>query len=344
MVKRFAPLLFCAAGLLVLILDTQTALAGVSEGISICIYTVIPSLFPFIFISSLLVNQLIGKNFILLSRLGKVLRIPKGSEVFLLVGLLGGYPTGALCIADNYRAGNIKKGQAEQLLGFCNNAGPAFIFGMASSMFAGLIPWALWGIHIASALITALILPKQDDTPVIAAGNQTFSLTSALNHSIKAMATVCGWVILFRILISFFSRWFLWLLPEVVQCILIGAIELSNGCCNLVRIDSSMLRFILFSALLSVGGICITMQTRSAAEALSMQWYIIGKIIQCFLSVLFCVLLLPVLFPDEISIRECIYPATLLLGVLIAIKLTLMKKTVAFPKWLIYNKEKASKG
>ena len=36
-----------AAGMLVLILDAKTALAGAKEGIQLCLYTVIPSLFPF---------------------------------------------------------------------------------------------------------------------------------------------------------------------------------------------------------------------------------------------------------------------------------------------------------
>ena len=36
-----------ALGMLVLILDSKTALAGAREGIDLCIRTVIPSLFPF---------------------------------------------------------------------------------------------------------------------------------------------------------------------------------------------------------------------------------------------------------------------------------------------------------
>ena len=49
--RKWIVSLAAAAGILVLILDSRTALAGAAQGLSLCLKTVIPSLFPFIFLS-----------------------------------------------------------------------------------------------------------------------------------------------------------------------------------------------------------------------------------------------------------------------------------------------------
>ena len=38
----------CALGMIVLILDSKTALSGCREGVTLCLNVVIPSLFPFL--------------------------------------------------------------------------------------------------------------------------------------------------------------------------------------------------------------------------------------------------------------------------------------------------------
>ena len=52
--------IFSCMGILVLILDGKTALAGAMAGMELCMKTVIPSLFPFLFLCSLLTNSLWG--------------------------------------------------------------------------------------------------------------------------------------------------------------------------------------------------------------------------------------------------------------------------------------------
>ena len=149
-----------AIAMLVLILDAKTALTGAKEGITLCLYTVIPSLFPFIFISGILSSTLVGLNLPILRPLGKLCGIPSGSEPLLLLGLIGGYPVGAQNIAHAFNSRQLDKNTARRMLGFCNNAGPAFIFGLMSSMFKSpAAPWFLWLIHIISALAVGSFLP-----------------------------------------------------------------------------------------------------------------------------------------------------------------------------------------
>lgn len=273
-------------GMLILILDGKTALEGARMGIELCLKTVIPSLFPFFVLSILLTSSFAGISLTILRPLGRLCGIPKGAESILVSGFLGGYPVGAQCIAQAYRSGQLKKVDAERMLAFCNNAGPAFIFGMVASMFPAMwMAWALWGIHIVSAVLTAKIIPGNDGTADVARETD-MSLSNALNSAIRVMAAVCGWVVLFRVVIAFLNRWVLWLLPIDAQVAFTGLLELSNGCCELLHITDVSLRFLICSVILAFGGLCVTMQTISVTTGLPLRYYFVGKLLQTVFSVL----------------------------------------------------------
>ena len=274
-----------AAGMLVLILDGKTALAGARSGIELCLMTVIPALFPFIVLSVLLSGALLGASIPPLRPVGKILKMPAGTESLLLCAFLGGYPSGAVAVSEAFRAGSLSKDTAERLRSFCNNAGPAFLFGMTLSLFpdAGAA-WLLWGIHILSALAVGILIPGKESSPVkLKKGGSSIGV---IKKAITVMATVCAWVILFRIIITFLDRWILWLFPPEVRVAVIGVLELSNGCCSLTLVNDVRVRLILCSGMLALGGLCVTMQTVSSVRGLKMNQYYLGKILQFVCSIL----------------------------------------------------------
>ena len=279
----------CAAfGMLLLIIDSKTAIVGAAKGIELCLKTVIPSLFPFFVLSSMLTSSLLGLGSKFLAPIGRLCGIPSGAESIFFTGLIGGYPLGARNIAQARLAGQLSKADAERMLAFCSNAGPAFIFGMAGSMFdQAWIPWVLWGIHILGAIVTAVILPRNGYDQASVRKAKLVSLPEALRSSLIAMANVCGWVVLFRVVIAFLERWILWIMPQVLQACLSGLLELANGCCALDRIPNTGLRFIICSAILAFGGLCVAMQTISVSEGVSIKLYLPGKLLQTS----FCVII-----------------------------------------------------
>lgn len=288
MTKSKATGVCAALGMLLLILDSKTALSGTAEGTELCIRTVIPSLFPFFVLSGLLTSAFLGASLPVSLSI-----VPKGAESLLLTGFLGGYPVGAQSIAGAYRSGQLSKHQAEQMLAFCNNAGPAFLFGMIAPMFPSpQYAWLLWGIHIASALLVAFLLPKEHSSASIVPG-RTLSLTDALTQALGITGQVCGWILLFRGCIAFLDRWFLWMLPQEWQVLLIGLMELSNGCIFLSAVESTEIRFLICSAMLAFGGLCVTMQTISVTRGLSLKLYFPGKVLQTAFSVFLSWLVLP---------------------------------------------------
>ena len=286
-----------AIGMIVLILDAKTALSGALDGISLCLNTVIPSLFPFFVFSILLNSTLTGTQLNALHPVGKLLGIPAGMESLLLLGFMGGYPVGAQCITEAYKNERITQTDAHRLLGFCSNAGPAFIFGMGSCLFEQKwILWILWGIHILSALVIGFILPQKGHRFCSLPQSDRLTISQALEKGIRTIASVCGWIILFRVFLAFLQRWFLWLTANEVQVFLVGLMELSNGCCRLIEITSSGTRFVMFAGILGFGGACVAMQTASVTNGLGTGLYFPGKIMQGSISVLISYFLQAILF------------------------------------------------
>lgn len=286
-------------GILVLILDTKTALSGAGEGLELCIRTIIPSLFPFFILSILLTGHLTGVQVPFLRPLGRLMGIPEGTESILISGFLGGYPVGAQAVGAALSSKQLSPAEARRMLAFCNNAGPAFLFGIAGALFPSpWMGWALWGIHIFSAVGVSLLLPCRSQRCADPACAHPPTLTEAMTRAVGVMGQVCGWVILFRVVIAFFGRWFGWLLPSTGQIILSGLLELSNGCCGLVDMENTGFRFVLCSGFLAFGGLCVAAQTMSVAQGVDKTLYFPGKILQTLLSLALSTLIQRVFSPE----------------------------------------------
>ena len=328
---RILSIVFPCVTMLTLILDSKTALLGAQEGLELCVRTIIPSLFPFFAISILLTGSLSGQEITILKPISKFCKMPKGTEDLLIVGLLGGYPVGAKCVYDAWQSGHISKKDALRCLGFCSNAGPAFIFGICSMLFSeAWITWILWEIHILSALLVGNLLPYDGSFVSSSTEAKHTSLIDAMAKSISAMAGVCGWVVLFRVVIAFAQRWFLWILPMNWQLIFEGVLELANGCTDLVAIENEGIRFILCACFLSFGGLCVGLQTLSVVDELGSGMYFPGKVMQCAISGCIASLFASI----QYHVCSLLLPAAVTIVLLLLIGL---KKTVDFPKRLVYN-------
>lgn len=324
-----ASVLGSTVAMLILILDSRTALEGARSGMELILTTVIPSLFPFFFLSIMLSTSG-GSQFSVLRFPGRLCRLPPEADGILIPAFLGGYPAGAQAVCSMWKCNRISREVGERLLIFCNNAGPSFLFGILSALFPHIwMVWALWGIHIAGAIYAAQLQPCR--FPDCASGQQTapLSLPQVLSSAISVMAGVCGWLLLFRVVIAFLDRWILWLFPIPVQVLVCGMLELTNGCMLLPQIPDVQTRFVLCSGLLAMGGLCVTLQTLSAAKGLSLKYYLLGKLHQtmfslCASAALICkngLFLLPV-------------------GAVLIYAIVWREKTVAIPSAMMYNGRK----
>lgn len=328
---------FLLATMLILVFDSKTALAGAVSGIDICLHTVIPTLFPLMVLSILFTNFMLGKKGGILNPIGKICGIPSGAESILLTGLLGGYPLGAVAVANAYNSGHISHRDANRMLSFCSNCGPAFIFGMGSVLFpTKWTPLILWLIHILSALITGAVLPCKRSHPVKLPENETPTLSETITMAIRSIGTICSWIILFKTILSFCQNWFLWLFPSTAQVLICGLLELTNGFVSLLMVQNESTRFLLASIFLSFGGLCVSMQTASQIGKLKFRYYLFGKTIQTCITIILTVfvLILQGYFRDNAPLYTfaAVFSCLFLLFLLF-----FSKKDLDFSKRTVYN-------
>ena len=291
------PALLSFFAILALILDAETAVSAASAGLQLCLQTVVPSLFPFLVAARLFTSsgavewcaRVVGPV------MGPAFGLPPQGAAALVLGLLGGYPVGAQTAATLYGERLLTKAEAERLLAFCSNAGPAFIFGMVGGLFgSGKIAAVLFGIHIVSALLTGLIFRPRGNQVLASSGNTIRKPASKLDFSavmtgaVKTMGLICGCIVLFQVIVAFLERALGTWMPPAVEIGLSGLLELAGGCSRLPQLEAAGLRYCMASGFLAFGGLCVWLQTKSviAPYGLTGRYYLSGKVLQGTIAVL----------------------------------------------------------
>lgn len=291
-----------AAGLAVMLLaQAQTAADAVREGIELCLRAVIPSLFPFFAVSSLLVSlgaaEAAGR---LLARpFGRLFRCGGAGCAALLLGLVGGYPVGARTAAALVRQGTLTREEGGRLLTFCNNAGPAFAVGVAGvTVFASSrIGAYLYLIHVTAALAAGLLLCRRGSpspsaaVPAPAVTGLAQRLLSAVTDAAAAMGRVCAFVVFALVLLRLAeTATGTWSAPAA------GFVELTNG---ILRLTPDRRGFVTAAALLGWGGLSVYGQTVAvtAGSGIPLGRYLPAKAVQAALSAGLAWLAAPHLLP-----------------------------------------------
>lgn len=318
--------------ILTLIVDSTNAIASAKNAILICLETVIPSLFPMCILTNLMIDIVLGKTLHPLSFIRKICKLPKGGESIFVLGLLGGYPLGAKLIAQGYNRNALSKQQAKRMLYFCSNAGPAFLFGLCTPLFTKQnATLALWSVHICSAVLLSLMLPGENGQSV-KLPQQHRTTQSILYDGIKTMGVVCGWIILFRVLLRFLERWIIFAFPAPVSAVIKCLVELSTGILDLHIVRNEQIRFIICAVALSFGGLCIMLQTATITSGLAFKSYVCGKIMHALISYIMALLTCQLLYSNgKLSILSPFVP---ILVILITI---IFQKGMEFFISIIYN-------
>ena len=299
---------------------SDLVVSGAKDGISLCLQVIIPAIFPFLFLSMLLCSCWTGMDVAILRPLCRITGIPSSEQSILLFALIGGYPVGAQVVTQSYRNGRITLHQAKRLLAFCNNAGPSFIFGLIGTIFeSALAPVLLWLIHIGSALAVGILLPNKRTIAHSAVTGKKENVSQILLRSVKTTGAICGWVVLFRIVIAMIDERIIVQNP-VIRAVVIGCTELSNGCVMLSNITSEPDRFVVASGLLAAGGLCVALQTVSVTDSIGLGCYLPGKLLQICISLVAATIAGTVIYHEQMSYLTIIPSIAVIIFTLAVIK------------------------
>lgn len=303
MKKLFYAAVLTLTGLI--LFRAEAIMNHTKETLIMCFNIIIPSLFPFFVCSSLLIYS--GFGTVIAKYAEKIMRplfnvAPAGAAA-LVVGIISGFPSGAICTADLYASGNLSEIEAERLLAFCNNSGPLFIIGSVGIAIysSPLLGAVLYAVHIMSSLIVGVIFSNygksRHNSPPTAVNTKEFTLSQSVSESIrtasKNILTVCFSIIFFAPI----AQTVLELIPmsRFSDAVLSGIFEFSSGILKISQIDDSMIKKLaITSFILGFSGISVHLQVMAVTSKsdLSLKPYFLGKILHAFLSAFICALIM----------------------------------------------------
>ena len=296
-------LLLFAAGLCVYSKETSAAAV---EGLLLCGRVLIPSLFPFLVVSSIAIGcgiaEKIGK--LLETPMQKIFNLPGVCATAFILGLIGGYPVGAANAIFLYRSKLCTKVQAERLLAFCNNCGPAFILGVVgASLFGGTVAgFLLYGAHILSSLLVGLIfrfyrrgdkaLPSKPEADKSAAPHLSAIFTRAyvIFFSVAIKLLYLSGVIPFGARLLAVAAKGLDLSPVFAEKLIGGFLELTTGVYGIASSNAALsARLSAAAFILGWAGLSVHFQVLDfmSDSGLSARPYVVGKLLHGGFSALF---------------------------------------------------------
>ena len=300
MKRRFFGYAAGAALFLLFLFSSADARQGAADGLRLWGTLLVPSLLPYFAAAGLLTR--LGAVDALARRLAPAAAplTPKSCAAVFLLGLSGGYPLGAASIRALYRDGLLQRDEAEHLLAFCDNSGPAFAVGALGVGVFGSAGWGmlLWGIHAISAAAVGILFRRRTrggEAP-IKPPRRTPDFGAALGGAVTAagqtILQIGAYVIFFSALIASLGALGFpdTLAGELSRCtggplsffraLFTGALELSSGVGAMAGLPLTPGSLALGEFLLSWGGLCVHGQAGAAAEGLKMRKRLGGKLLQ----------------------------------------------------------------
>lgn len=288
-----------------LLFPKETA-KNVSEGIELCLGTLVPSLFPFMVLSG------VFSSGALCEKSGKIFKKPISFLFSLepncfcpvLISLVGGYPTAAFCAARLFEKGMISKKDFRRLLLFAVNPSPSFAIGAVGASLLGSKKAGI--IIFASVLISSFFLgvfsriirtEREGECEGFYAGGEVFlpfskALVNSINQSGKAMLFICFSVLFFSAVLAVTDKIF----PDEKACLAFGALfEVTCGC----KRCAGVLPTEIIAAVVAWGGLCTHFQVMNEVNlsGLRASVFVVFRILHGALSAVVCSFLLKI-FPE----------------------------------------------
>lgn len=262
------------------------AKAQALEGMKLCLNVIVPTLLPILILTNTIIKSS-SRVFLetVFSPLARLLRLPKCACCALILGLIGGYPTGAILSNELFNLHLIDNQTAKRLLrcSFCG--GVAFIITAVGTIHlnstkTGII---IYTVNVLSSIIICVadgIIHRSTNKSIqeYSIGSQSFcnALINSIECSTKSVAVMCGCIVFFSAICGLMS------IPPFAMPL----IEITNG---IFKFNGSIsLPYLCF--FLSFGGLCIHLQILNIIKSTGIGYIdffvhrVVGGLISYFLG------------------------------------------------------------
>ena len=322
---------------LALILWPEQAMEAMRDGIALCGNVILPSLFPFFVLSSLVVelgmSQYLGR--LLEPVMAPLFRVNGSCATALALGFVGGYPVGARTAIQIYENGQCSRTEAERMLAFCNNSGPAFILGVvgAGVFGSGTVGLLLYLTHLLASLLVGMLFrfykpqegsqTRRSRGPQFQAASFPKAFTQSIVGAMQSTLNICAFILFFTVFLRILAHaGILKLLSSLLSALLAplgmdqtwaerlltGLVEVSSGVSSLT--DGAMSgRLSMAAFMLGWAGVSVHCQVLAflGDSGLSVRTYVAGKLLHGALSALLANLIfraLPLSSPVSVYLAE----------------------------------------
>ena len=286
--------------LVFMIFHADLVVKGAASGLLLWYSAVVPALFPFMVLSSVLsasggISRLM-RPFLVVFRFS---RLSANGWYALLTGLLCGCPMGAKTCADLLREKRIAPGEARFLFALCNHPSPMFLAGFVYPLFSGKLPLSYFIFAIYAPLFLLAFpahwiyrrssdsetsshskLPRensgrshqasiQDPAATVSPGfpepdrssGCAGTLDTAILNSAEILVKIGGYLVFYSILILVVQS--TPMIPAPVRLFLSGVLEITTG----IHVISDSLTYpgsaIAAAAVFAFGGFSAVSQTNA---------------------------------------------------------------------------------
>lgn len=217
----------------------KAAASGFAAGLSLCAESVMPALFPFFVVSSLIVqapgSALLARPLLPLTR--RCGLCSHDAPLLLLLSWIGGYAVCARLLGDALRQERISPSEAQLLLvlGCCSS--PGFVIGCVGGLMLGNLRLGilLYFLQLSANLLSAAVLwrslrPDNNHPPKFkpASAPVSLSLSQAISDAVNSCLSVCGCVLFFRVTAEALGAVFP--LVRTAFAAVCGSLEITSGC------------------------------------------------------------------------------------------------------------------
>lgn len=315
--------LFISLAILAILYNPNICISASIKGFKLFVYSVFPSLFPFLILTYFLIaydgvriySKLLG-NIIC-----KPLRLPKNCSIVLIISAICGYPLGAKYSCDLYNNKQLDKKNCERLINIASNPSPLFIVGaVGSSMLQNtkasyIILASVYLSAVFMSFITKSFHNKDtyyENDKYIYKDFQVI-IKESFNNAVAILTNVCSYIIIFSVVSAYIkdSKMVIAVLKnisnifninsDVVYGFFMGLIEMTNGCNIISKTNTTFVtKLCIISFIVSFSGISVISQVSPFIKesGFSLLKYTRRKFIQGIFSCFICLMLCKIL-PQE---------------------------------------------
>lgn len=311
--NKFIFMLFLFTLILLLLFQKQNLYIS-KDVLTLWFNNLIPSLFPFLVFTEILLNCNIsyyfGKIFGIFPR---IFNLPKESASAIAIGFLCGYPNGAKEVLNLYNQDIIDNNTASKLLSFINNSNPIYVLssvgiGIFHDLHTGVI---LYISHILSSIIIGIcnsshnIIPKNaqkvKNNEIKFKENFILILSNSFLKAFKTLIYIFGFMVVFSLLSNVLNNFLILLnINSNIRAIICSIFEISSGISRIYKcIDDYFLKVVIISFLISFSSLSVIFQIYAATlsiKTIKLKDIITNKLIHGILSSMITILIF-IIFP-----------------------------------------------